>query len=129
MDFGVARDTVGTRLTSTDEILGTPHYMAPEQLKGGAVDARADLYSLGAILYERLAGELPYPDDLTVTLTMKLTEPMPPLRYLRPDIPPRVEKVLMRMLEMEADHRYPTAREARIALEQAWARDLESARR
>lgn len=80
-DFGVARAVQRTtRMTSTGMVVGTPHYMSPEQARGGAIDGRADLYSLGVVFYEMLAGAVPYQADEAVAIAIKhLTDPIPRL--------------------------------------------------
>lgn len=80
-DFGVARAVARTtRMTSTGMVVGTPHYMSPEQARGGAIDGRADLYSLGVVFYEMIAGAVPYQADEAVAIAIKhLTDPIPRL--------------------------------------------------
>ncbi|MBM3466014.1 MAG: serine/threonine protein kinase [Armatimonadetes bacterium] len=117
MDFGVAHrdDTVlagGRRLTRTDEILGTPAYMPPEQIAGQQIDARADLYALGILVYEMLAGRLPLPDDPMQAIFMKMTEDLPPLV----GFPAAVAEWLDRMIARDREARFATAEEARAAL-------------
>ncbi|MFN8608167.1 MAG: serine/threonine-protein kinase [Vulcanimicrobiota bacterium] len=86
MDFGVAHTSDRTRLTATGTVLGTPTYMAPEQLQGSPCDPSIDIYALGLILYERLnSGKLPYPTDFMALLRDKLKGPLPSLRGSLPD--------------------------------------------
>jgi serine/threonine-protein kinase len=87
-------------------ILGTPEYMAPEQMHAGAnLDARADVYALGAIAYHMLAGRPPFTGDVMQIFAQKLTQETPPLSSIRSDIPSGVEKAVMHALEKEADNR------------------------
>lgn len=118
MDFGVAhrQETSGARLTATDEMLGTPLYMAPEQIKGRAVDARADVYAVGMVLYEMLARRVPFSEDPIQTIIEKLTRECPPLSEARPDLPTEVAACVMRMVAAEADARFASAAEARDAV-------------
>jgi len=112
MDFGIAHKIHGTRLTGTDSIMGTPIYMAPEQLQGRDIDPRADLFSLGLILYERLRPGLPYSDDLIETLRQKLSQPMISLRETNPKFPSAFDEFIMTLLAMNPDDRFPDAQSA-----------------
>ncbi len=119
-DFGVARAVQETRLTATGSIVGTPQYMSPEQARGDPVDHRSDLYSLGVVAYEMLTGRTPFAATTPHAVLHKLIyEAPPPLRSLRPDLPPAVETVMARALSKEPDARYQTAREMIAALEGA----------
>lgn len=112
MDFGIAHKIHGTRLTGTDSIMGTPIYMAPEQLQGAEIDPRADLFSLGLILYERLKPGLPYADDLIETLRQKLSQPMAPLRETNPNFPSAFDEFILTLLAMQPGQRFPNAQAA-----------------
>jgi serine/threonine protein kinase len=109
-DFGIARyqDGSATRLTQTGMLVGTPTYMSPEQINGQPVDGRADLYSLGILFYELLAGAPPFRGDTPISVLMAhLTQPPPPL-------PPEFaafQPVLDRMLAKSRDERYPGMKE------------------
>lgn len=117
MDFGIAHKVHGTRLTGTDSVMGTPTYMAPEQLQGAEVDPRADLFSLGLILYERLKPGLPYTDELVEMLRQKVTQPMAPLRDSNPAFPSAFDEFIMNLLAMHPDDRFPDAQTALNALQ------------
>ena len=113
-DFGIARAvsaSVETRQTTTGIIVGTPLYMSPEQASGSAeVDARSDLYSLGCVLYEMLAGEPPFTgSSAMVVLARHAREEMPPLKTKRPGIADGLESVLRKSLSKSPTDRYPTA--------------------
>jgi serine/threonine-protein kinase len=113
-DFGLARahaaDAELTRLTTSGELLGTPSYMSPEQARGEEVDARTDVYALGATLYEMLAGRPPFQaDSVTGTLMKALREPPKPLRQVVPTAPKALDAIVTKALEKERGHRYATA--------------------
>jgi serine/threonine protein kinase len=114
-DFGIARmvsrgrDARGAALTATGTMVGTPGYMAPEQVRGD-VDRRADVYALGVILFEMLTGALPYvSDNLMGVLIMHVQAPIPSAVARCPDLPPAVDGVIARALAKEREERYPTA--------------------
>ncbi|HEX3894593.1 MAG TPA: protein kinase [Rudaea sp.] len=109
-DFGIARyqDGSATRLTQTGMLVGTPTYMSPEQINGQAVDGRADLYSLGILFYELLAGHAPFRGDTPIAVLMAhLTQPAPTL----PDEHVAFQPVLDRMLAKNRDERYSGMKE------------------
>ena len=102
-DFGIARslDTVGH--TETGTVLGTSHYIAPEQARGEQVDAQTDIYSFGVVLYELLTGELPYPGDNFLTVAMKhVNDPSPSVLDRRPDTPLRLASLIERCMAKAA---------------------------
>lgn len=113
VDFGLARDEgAGSRLTATGIALGTPAYMPPEQARGQREDVgrRADLYSLGAILYEMVTGRAPFGGDTVMEVLYRVVhEPPEPLRKLQPKLPNDVEAICMKLLEKEPRNRYASA--------------------
>ncbi len=110
MDFGIAKARDLSTLTRVDSLLGTPSYMAPEQIDSKDVDSRADLYALGVILYECLTLKLPYEDEDPYRLIMKkLTQPpMPPCTYDH-TIPLAVEGMIMKLIARKREDRYASA--------------------
>ena len=114
-DFGVARAIEvagGESFSSSGLVVGTPAYMSPEQATGDTVDRRSDVYGLGCVLYEMLAGELPFAGETAqAVLARKLGEPPRPLRTVRPDLPPAVERAVLLALEKD-----PARRPARADL-------------
>jgi tetratricopeptide (TPR) repeat protein/predicted Ser/Thr protein kinase len=107
-DFGLARATQSRRLTRTGELLGTPAYMAPEQVvdSARAVDARVDVYSLGAILYEGLSGRPPFAGSVLEVLRRVLEEEPPPPSKVRPGVPADLEAICARAMSKEVARRY-----------------------
>ena len=109
MDFGVAH-LASSELTSTGMLLGTPAYMAPEQITGGAVTAETDLFSVGAVLYELLAGRRPFIGETLQSLMYSILNKAPePLDKFIPKLPPGLNDVVMRALTKEPSHRYHSA--------------------
>ncbi|HEY8257329.1 MAG TPA: protein kinase [Gemmatimonadales bacterium] len=122
-DFGVARaleSAGGESLSQSGVVLGTPAYISPEQALGKLVDGRSDLYSLGCVLYEMLAGEPPFTGRTSQTILARhASDQPPPLLTIRPDLPPRLEKIVLRALEKSPESRFRSAslfREALAAL-------------
>jgi len=106
VDFGLARTQGQQTITATGAIMGTPAYMAPEQVEGVRGDARLDLYALGCVAYEMLAGRPPFvSSDLTQTLMAHLSDVPTPLRDLAPHVPSHVEQTIMAMLEKHPEDR------------------------
>jgi serine/threonine-protein kinase len=114
MDFGIARlseggDT-GAGLTQTGMAMGTPAYMAPEQLFGRPVDQRADIYAAGAVLYECLTGAPVFAgSSFGALLAERVAGPTPPLRERNPEVPEAVAAVIDRALAVDTDARWPSA--------------------
>jgi tetratricopeptide (TPR) repeat protein/biotin operon repressor len=109
MDFGVVKE-LGSDLTGVHEIMGTAAWIAPEQIEGRSVDARADLYSLGAVLYLMLTGRRPFSArSLQGWLERHLHETPRPPREIEPQVPPLLDEVCMRLLEKQPDGRYASA--------------------
>jgi serine/threonine-protein kinase len=119
-DFGIAKITAAENLTMTGSIVGTPHYMSPEQVQGQPVDGRSDQFSLAVIAYEMLTGEKPYTGEHLTTVVYKIVaeEPVPPHR-LNPSLSTGIENVLRKALAKKADGRYRNCQEFIESLEKA----------
>jgi eukaryotic-like serine/threonine-protein kinase len=121
MDFGIAKQhgpgTGGATVTATGALMGTPEYMSPEQLRGGEVDFRSDLYSLGVVVYELFTGALPFRGDTPVATIVKQLQEAPDLGL--PRLPESLRPVLARALAKDPEDRYATADEMGRALELA----------
>lgn len=107
-DFGIAKDLGGKeRITQGNAILGSPAYLAPEQIKGEEVTPQSDIYSLGILLFELLTGKLPFASDNAATLLYKhLSEPLPDLVTINPDLPLALNAVIQRATAKDASSRY-----------------------
>ena len=116
-DFGIAKVLDEPDLTRTSQLLGTVKYLAPEQVESGPVDARTDVYALGAVLYESLCGEAPFRADNQAALALaRLTRDPQPPHDIVVGVPPALEAVVMRALARTPDQRFATADELRTAL-------------
>jgi tetratricopeptide (TPR) repeat protein len=116
MDFGIAH-VVGSELTQADDVLGSPNYMAPEQLSKGRIDARTDLFAFGVVLYRMLTGKLPFTGESFAAIARGiLFEEPPPPASLNPAIPEHLSNVVLRCLAKEPSLRYETASELKQAL-------------
>jgi dienelactone hydrolase/predicted Ser/Thr protein kinase len=107
MDFGIARSIRAEGVTGTGVMIGTPEYMSPEQVDGRAADPRADIYALAVILYEMLAGRLPFEGDTPLSIAVKhKTEAPPDPRALNPAIPAGLAGAILKCLEKDREKRY-----------------------
>ena len=128
-DFGIAKAQGMTDLTRTGTVVGTARYLAPEQVQAAPVDARTDVYAVGLLLFEMLAGRPPFRGgtDMEAALARLTTSP-PRLRTLRPDVPPALEAITMRCLALEPAGRFPDARELLDALDELVDDDTDGGR-
>src|SRR5688572_15874102 len=128
LDFGLARSTApssGTTetvaaVTDPGTVMGTVGYMAPEQMRGQAVDARTDLFALGTVLYEMLSGQRAFKGDTAADTMIAIVKEDPPeLTALRPEIPPALQRIVRHCLEKNPVERFQSARDVAFALESA----------
>jgi serine/threonine protein kinase/tetratricopeptide (TPR) repeat protein len=119
MDFGIARSLSGRGITGTGVMIGTPEYMSPEQVEGKDVNQRSDIYSLGIILYEMVAGRVPFEGDTALSIAMKQKGEAPKNpQSLNPNLPDDLAGVILKCLEKDPPKRYPSAADLRAELEQ-----------
>lgn len=106
-DFGIARAITSSTVTMTNQTMGSVHYISPEQAKGGFVDERSDLYSLGILFYELLTGKVPFDEENTVTIAIKhIQEKITPPKEIEPKIPEVINQVVIKLTEKKPDDRY-----------------------
>ena len=118
-DFGIARFSRNETRTMTEKAIGSVHYIAPEQARGDITDERADIYSVGVMLYEMLTGKLPFEADnaVSVAIMQLQSEPKPP-REINPSIPEGLEEITLKAMRKETSQRYQSAAEMLNAIEQ-----------
>jgi serine/threonine protein kinase len=121
-DFGIAKQTLGdVNQTQTGIVIGTPAYLSPEQAQGQPLTPASDVYALGVVLYELLAGVVPFPGNTPLHVALAHVQAPPPdLAAARPDLPPAVAAVARQALAKEPGARFPTAGALAAALAQAW---------
>ena len=120
IDFGLAYTQQMQGLTATGLIMGTPEYMSPEQVSGKKVDERADVYSLGIILYELFTGKVPFTGPSAISIGFQQMKDAPPApTSLNPQIPPAVEQVILKALEKDPMRRHRSVAELKEDLDQA----------
>ena len=118
-DFGIVRVVEEGGLTNSGIVLGTADYLSPEQARGETLTASSDLYSLGVVMFEMLAGRPPFVGPTAVSIAMQHASTNPPsLRQFNPTVPPTVERIVMRTLEKEPEDRFQSAAEMQQALRQ-----------
>lgn len=128
MDFGLAKSSRGVVVTQASATLGTVAYMSPEQARSGEVDGRTDIYSLGAVLYEMVAGRRPFLGDYEQAVIYSILNSKPePVSALRTGVPLELERVILRCLEKNPDDRYQTAADLVSDLRRVRREELEDA--
>jgi len=112
MDFGIARVAGTEHLTNAGFMMGTPAYMAPEQVRGDEIDARADLYSMGVVFYRLTIAKLPFKGETPFAMAQsQVNDPPTPAGMVRPDLPPWVEPIIARSLSKKSEERFQSAAE------------------
>lgn len=118
-DFGIARFSRGETRTMTEKAIGSVHYISPEQAKGELTDEKADIYSIGVVLYEMLTGKLPFEADSAVSVAlMQLQVEAEPLRSINPNIPIGFEQITLKAMQKNTRDRYQTVSEMLLDLEE-----------
>lgn len=111
-DFGIAMAMNSTQLTQTNSVMGSVHYLPPEQANGKGSTLRSDIYSMGILMYELLTGGVPYKGDNAVEIALKhLKEPLPSIRKKLPELPQSIENIILRSTAKNPQNRYKDARE------------------
>lgn len=111
-DFGIARAVTGSTVTNSGNVIGSVHYFSPEQARGGYIDEKSDLYSLGIVMYEMVTGKVPFEGESPISIALKhLQEQVTPPGELVDDLPKGLEQIIMKAIEKESSKRYNTAEE------------------
>ncbi|SFR05472.1 Stk1 family PASTA domain-containing Ser/Thr kinase [Desulfoscipio geothermicus] len=119
-DFGIAMEATSGTITRSDTIVGSVHYLSPEQVRGETATARSDIYAVGILLYEMLTGKQPYSGDTPIAVAMKhIQETPPPVDEVNPEVPLELAAVVMRAMEKRPEQRYASAGELARHLELA----------
>ncbi|MBF7082337.1 Stk1 family PASTA domain-containing Ser/Thr kinase [Desulfallas sp. Bu1-1] len=120
-DFGIALEATAATITRTDTIMGSVHYLSPEQVRGETATARSDIYAVGILLYEMLTGRHPYSGDTPIAVALKHVQETPrPVNEVNPEVPEELAAVVMRAIEKDPRHRYQSAGELARHLEMAF---------
>lgn len=112
MDFGIARFTTDHSRTISDKAIGSVHYISPEQVRGEDIDEKADIYSIGIMMFELLTGQLPFDGETPVAIAVKQMQEQPPQpRSINPNIPLGLEEIVIRAIKKDPELRYQTSAE------------------
>ncbi len=118
-DFGIARFSRGDTRTMTEDAIGSVHYISPEQARGELTDDKADIYSVGVVMYEMLTGQLPFQSDNAVSIAiMQLQQEAKPPREINPEIPLGLEQITMRAMQKNPNNRYHSAAEMMLDIDE-----------
>ncbi|URZ16151.1 Serine/threonine-protein kinase PrkC [Clostridium felsineum DSM 794] len=111
-DFGIAKASNETTITTTNKVVGSAHYLSPEQAQGIPVDCRSDIYSFGIVLYEMATGKVPYDADTPISIALKhIQDDAVPPNELNKDVPPALNKMILKCIEKKPENRYQNATE------------------
>lgn len=125
-DFGIAMALNSTQLTQTNSVMGSVHYLPPEQANGKGSTVKSDIYSLGILMYELLTGSVPFKGDTAVEIALKhMKEKIPSVRKQNPTIPQSVENIILKATAKNPKNRYDSVREMYNDLQTALERDNE----
>lgn len=125
-DFGIAMALNSTQLTQTNSVMGSVHYLPPEQANGKGATVKSDIYSLGILMYELLTGSVPFKGDTAVEIALKhMKEKVPSVRKQNPTIPQSVENIILKATAKNPKNRYDSVREMHADLETALEKDNE----
>ncbi|UII57370.1 Stk1 family PASTA domain-containing Ser/Thr kinase [Cytobacillus spongiae] len=114
-DFGIAMALSATSITQTNSVLGSVHYLSPEQARGGMANKKSDIYSLGIVMFELLSGRLPFSGESAVSIALKhLQSETPSIRRWSPNIPQSVENIVLKATAKDPFHRYDTVDEMKL---------------
>lgn len=117
-DFGIARAVTSSTVTNTGSVIGSVHYFSPEQARGGYIDEKSDLYSLGIVLYEMVTGKVPFEGESPISIALKhIQETVVPPADIIEGIPSGLEQIIMKATQKEPTNRYETALEMLVDLE------------
>ncbi|MEH7512462.1 Stk1 family PASTA domain-containing Ser/Thr kinase, partial [Gottfriedia acidiceleris] len=119
-DFGIATASTAATITQTNSVLGSVHYLSPEQARGGVANKKSDIYSLGIVMFELLTGKLPFSGESAVAIALKhLQSEVPPPTRFNPEIPQSVENIVLKATAKDIFYRYDTADEMKLDLQTA----------